>query len=392
MALVPFMAAAEAALVTATFAPAAEIPLSGAIDPHGLLVADVNKDGVRDVVTANQDSNNVSVLLGRGDGTFAANANYPVDGPWRVAVADLNRDDNPDLIAGNCGVSVLLGRGDGTFGATRNFSDPRIADPRQCPGVGASLAVADFNRDAKLDVAAVTRSRGGWMLWGRGDGTFEAADPNDDTFGLGGGPGYSQVAWGVAVGDVNKDGNPDLVTANDKAPYGSTGSWEGDISVLRGTGGTVASGFVRGAYRTGERWDIWDKEQNFGFAPALNTYAVALGDISGDGRLDVITANRGANPSSVSVVIGEGDGTFPLWRLNGRSSPRIYGLDGSPLSVAIGDLNGDGKPTWSPPTSPHTVPARRGGGRLCVVGKRGRDPPRRGLVWASARPGRSGPR
>lgn len=80
MALVPFMAAAEAALVTATFAPAAEIPLSGAIDPHGLLVADVNKDGVRDVVTANQDSNNVSVLLGRGDGTFAANANYPATG------------------------------------------------------------------------------------------------------------------------------------------------------------------------------------------------------------------------------------------------------------------------------------------------------------------------
>ena len=100
-------------------------------------VADLNHDGIPDLVTANTGSDDVSVLVGRGNGTFAAEQSVAVGvRPVAVAVADLNHDGIPDLVTANAGVitgvgpdvtsvnadvSVLLGRGDGTFtgGAAR---------------------------------------------------------------------------------------------------------------------------------------------------------------------------------------------------------------------------------------------------------------------------------
>lgn len=83
-------------------------------------MGDVNHDGIPDLVTANAGSNDVSVLLGRGDGTFAAEQRFPVGAqPQAIAVADVNHDGRPDLVTANVGfsaVTVLLGRSDGTFG------------------------------------------------------------------------------------------------------------------------------------------------------------------------------------------------------------------------------------------------------------------------------------
>src|SRR5262249_9343136 len=111
-------------------------------------VADLNGDGKPDLITANRrgNSSTVSVLLGRGDGTFAPKTDFPVGmDPYFVAVADLNGDGEPDLITANLdssGVTVLLGKGDGTFG------------PRTDYGVGGepeSLAVGELNGDGHLD-------------------------------------------------------------------------------------------------------------------------------------------------------------------------------------------------------------------------------------------------
>jgi hypothetical protein len=133
-------------------------------------VADLNYDGLPDLVTANFGSDNVSVLLGRGDGTFAAEQRFAVGGrPTSVVVADVNHDGLPDLVTANFGsddVSVLLGRGDGTFAAEQRFAVGVGADP-------TSVAVADLNGDLTPDLA-ITDSRFSavTVLLGRGDGTF----------------------------------------------------------------------------------------------------------------------------------------------------------------------------------------------------------------------------
>src|SRR5579871_3950171 len=117
-------------------------PASFGVDsgPFAVAVADVNGDGKPDLISANHNSNTVSVLLGNGNGTFQPALNFTTDArPLAIAVADVNRDGKPDLITANFignTVSVLLGNGDGAFQPAQNFSTGQ--DPR-------SVAVTDLN-------------------------------------------------------------------------------------------------------------------------------------------------------------------------------------------------------------------------------------------------------
>ncbi len=148
------------------------------------------------------------------------------------------------------------------------------------------------------------------VLLGNGDGTFRTS---------------VQYATGldplsVAEGDVNGDGNPDIVTAN---------SGSNTVSVLLGNGDGTFQAKVD--YATGG-------------SSGGNPYSVAVGDFNGDDKLDIVTANGQNENSSVSVLVGNGDGTF---------QPNVDFVIGSPLvnccsaleaeSVAVGDLNGDGR-------------------------------------------------
>src|SRR6266851_5186419 len=132
------------ALQTPRAQPGFQAPLSfdAGSNPVSVVVGDFNHDGIPDLVVANHGSNNVSVLLGKGDGTFGAAVHYAAGtGPNAVAVADLNGDGKPDLAvvnAGKASVSVFLGNGDGTFHAAVHY--PAGASP-------SSVAVGDFNRD-----------------------------------------------------------------------------------------------------------------------------------------------------------------------------------------------------------------------------------------------------
>jgi hypothetical protein len=322
-----------------TFQPAREFPVGSR--PYGLAVADVNGDGKPDIITSNYRDNDVSVLLGNGYGTFQAPRIYPVrKAPNEVQVADLNGDGIPDIVTANYGsdtVSVLLGNGDGTFQPAQGFA----------AGSGpASVAVADMNGDGKPDLVVGNRNASTvTVLLGRGNGTFQApvtlgagknrysaavADVNGDgkpdlvttsvlkntvtvqlgngdgTFGPGETVSVGPAPTSVAVADLNGDGRPDLVTTN------SDGN---SASVLLGNGDGTFS--VQQTFPVGR-----------------SPRAVAVADLTGDGIPDLVVANY--NDNTVSVLLGKGDGTF--------LPQEVFPVGAKPYSLAVADVNGDGKP------------------------------------------------
>jgi hypothetical protein len=217
-----------------TFQPAVAYG-SGGVRSFSVAVADVNGDGKPDLLVTNVYASNtnwnngtVGVLLGNGDGTFQSALAYPSGGywPWSVAVADLNKDGKRDVVVANqcsdssCGttgsVGVLLGNGDGTL---------QTAVPYDSRGSWAwFVTLSDVNGDAKPDVIVANyNSSTVGVLSGRGDGTFQTAA----TFASGG-----DFAYSVAVADVNGDGKPDLVVANLFADSSST---NGAVNVLINT-------------------------------------------------------------------------------------------------------------------------------------------------------------
>ena len=273
--------------------------------PWSVAIADLNADGRPDLVTADPVSSTVSVLLGNGHG-FGPKTDFGTsDRPYSVAIADVNEDGRPDLVAATYGlyelgqagaVSVLLGNGNGTFKPKTDFAAEYGSK---------SVAIADLNADGHLDLAvANVLSNTVTVLLGNGHGEFTY----NTLLTLGSAPNS------VAIGDLNADGRPDLAVAN-------TGS--NTVSVLLGNGdGTF-----------GNRTD---------FGTYISPYSVAIGDLNADARPDLAVANYGVigYDGLVSVLPGNGDGTFEPkldFYTGYPQSPALY-------SVAIGDLNADGRP------------------------------------------------
>jgi FG-GAP-like repeat len=188
----------------------------GGSTPVWAAVADFNRDHNPDIAISVTTTDSVAVLLGNGDGTFQPAINYPVGGgPQGITTGDIDGDGNPDIVsADQCGddpgcragtVSVLLGNGDGTF-------QPRIVSPEGL--FPLSVAVADFNGDAQADLAVANPcgtdltcvSHGGvGVLLGKGDGTFQPVIVYPAT-------GFDTAR--LNLGDFNRDGIPDVVAMN----------------------------------------------------------------------------------------------------------------------------------------------------------------------------------
>src|SRR5438034_215867 len=169
MVIVPFILLSRLFLCGSAFADACPAPSFAAahtfdagVSPFWVAVGDFNGDDKFDLAVANFHSADVSVLLGNGDGTFPPAINSGLGGS--PVVADINGDGKLDLVTEG---SVRLGNGDGTFKPAVNFSTG--ASP-------ISVAVGDFNRDGKPDLAVANNGSGNVsVLLGNGDGTFQPA-------------------------------------------------------------------------------------------------------------------------------------------------------------------------------------------------------------------------
>ena len=218
--------------------------------PSAIVAGDFTGDGVLDLAVAEANSDDVSVLLNNGHGTFGAPDVYAVGQiPLALVAADFG-NGHVDLATANedsDDVSVLLGNGDGTFQPQLRF------------GVGtspAALVAADFNGDDRLDLAVANRGSGDIsVLLGRGDGTFQDQVTN---------PVASDPTAAVTA-DLTHDGHVDIITAN---------SYSNDISVLLGNGD--------GTFQAAQS-----------FPAGRDPTDLVVGDFNGDGRLDVAVADSG---------------------------------------------------------------------------------------------------
>lgn len=289
-------AAVSFATTPVSFSPATSFLVEGT-HPASVAIADLNGDGKPDLAAANVFSDNVSILLGTGTGTFGAATTFAVGPhPTSVAIADLNGDGKPDLAVANFhggSVSILLGTGTGAFGAATNF--PAGGNP-------FSVAIGDLNGDGKPDLAVtlVNVLDAVSVLLGTGTGGFGAA-----TIFVAGGTPES-----VAIGDLNGDGKPDLAVAN---------FYTNNVSVLLNT--TPPAGATPSFSAAN-------------FAGGTGPISVAIADLNGDSKPDLAVANHVS--SNVSILLGTGTGAF--------GAATNFAVAWIPLSVAIADLNGDGQP------------------------------------------------
>lgn len=313
-------------------------------DPCSVVAADFNDDSLADLAAANKDDDTVSVLLGRGDGTFDGATDFAVgQTPYEVVTADFNRDGALELATANRddhSVSVLLGNGGGAF-------DPQVVYELD-PGwymYPEALAAGDITGDGWTDIVATGRS-GVYVLINAGDGTF-GADAPDYYKGC--------TSAGVFAGDFDSDGDLDLVIAN---------AGSNTISYLANAGDGTYPAYVDLSVGTDWSYDLTGADLNQdghldlvstnspGFSVFLGNGdgtlqprtdqtipttvgRVACADVTGDGRPDLILTRPGGDESWVTLAQGSGDGSFQL--------VRNHAVGEEPAGLAMADFSRDGK-------------------------------------------------
>jgi hypothetical protein len=316
-------------------------------DPSTVTEADVNGDGKPDLIYLDGTApKQLHVLLGNGDGTFAAgqNVHLPSSIGGTITVADLNKDSKPDLILGGDTakgeIAVLLGNGDGSFQtAIVSTFTPTVTAYVE---MNSLIGVADFDGDGSADLAAsdilnnkvyiltgnnkgsftlkstlmgegtpskvltadlngdghqdlVVQMGGSVMVYlGKGDGTFQA------------GVNYTGIdnVQGFLLTDFDGDSRPDLAVVG----------YDSSIAILHGNSdGTFAATSEGGSSYSGP-----------------STIPITAADFNSDGTLDIATASI----NGIGIELGQSGLKF--------SAPKFYSGSPTAMPVAVGDFNGDG--------------------------------------------------
>jgi hypothetical protein len=357
------------------YAPNPPVPTGG----HGfapVVVGDFNGDGNLDVAAANSQDNTVSVLLGDGTGGLVPAPGTPFatggSNPTALVAGDFDGDGKLDLVVADANsgdVSVLLGNGNGSFHAAGAPVPISICNPL---GFGdfLSLTVGDLNGDGHLDVAVADfYCNDVKVLLGDGHGGLALAPGSP--FSTGG-----SYPTSIGVGDFNRDTRADLAVVNSCPPSGSCDN--GSVALFLGNGGGTFTPTAGSPFAVN----------------VTEPQALAVGDVNGDGRPDVVVGDTPTAPGGLAVLLGDGQGGLTLapgspmkdnsgpitlgdFAGNGRQDVAVpdqfgntvqvflsdtsgaltpapgspYVINGDPgypqveaLAVAAGDFNGDGKP------------------------------------------------
>ena len=300
--------------------------------PHSVAAADLNADGLIDLVVCNQHEGTVSVLLnttmpGATTPTFATQQAFTVGtNPVAAAIADIDGDGQPDLIVANASSGTLsILRNTTAAGATApSFDDQQTFATGSYP---YSVAATDLDGDGKLDLAVANVGSGTLSLLRN----TTAAGATTLTFDAQQLIRVGTEPASVAVADFNADGRPDLVVADFIV---------GQASVLLNTTAAGAAAF-----------SFADKQD---LATDVSPVSVATGDFNGDGKRDAVVANSFTYTASVfinSTAAGAATATF--------SPAQASELGVVPASVAVADVNGDGMPDL--------ISANQGGVGLSVL-------------------------
>ena len=301
LAFAAFAAPRDAFAVAGDFTAPATSPEPAGIQPTSVAVGDLNNDGHPDQAVANQNSNDVTILLGDGTGNFTAAAGSPEaagTGPRAVTIGDFDANGKDDLAVANQSsnnVTILLGDGTGNFSAAATSPEAVGSSPQ-------SVAVGDFDANGKDDLAVVNQaSHNVTILLGDGTGNFSAAAASPEAV-----DGFPRS---IAVGDFDANGKDDLAVLN-QASINVT------ILLGDGTGNFTAAGI---------------SPATAGVTPLL----VVVGDFDGNGKDDLAVATFGTD--NVTILLGDGTGNFTV----AAGSPESAGS--SPTSVAVGDFDANGK-------------------------------------------------
>lgn len=371
--------------------------------PQAVLAADFTGDSLADLAVVNYGDNSISVLKNLGGGSFdIALTSLTGSGPRSLAAGDLDHDGDLDLVTANSGgdVSVLLGNGDGTFQPPASLTlpgqfPPDYTDSTPLAQTPLSVAVGDIDGDGHLDLVATGQTAFTQSYTGYYGGTYYSTVYN----------GYVNVLLGNGSGSFSDGGthllygaSPDSIVladfdGNGRTDVAAVDAWYSTVSVLLNIDGTLqdpvnsSTGYAPRSAAAGDldgdgKLDLVTAD-SYGVSVlrgkgdgtfeslhslSVNGYplSVAVGDVNADGRLDlVVTSNQftctsygyygcydGYYTGSVNVVLGYGDGTF--------ASPEATTLpNGSPVAVALTDLDGNG--------SPDAAVADSGAGQVSVL-------------------------
>ncbi len=327
------------------FSEAMEFPGS-AMDTRSVVVADVDGDGMVDIIVGNRNQNS-QLLLNDGDGLFTDADN--LSGGFRaincIAAADMNGDGMVDIIVGNWNQDnqLLLNEGSGSFSGAINLPGGAMAT--------TSIVAADVNGDGLLDIIVGNVNQNNQLLINNGDGSY--SEPTNL-------PGGELTTTTIVASDVNKDGRVDIIIGNwwnqnnQLILNHGNGSYSEPIDLPGGALAATRSMAVADVNgdgmvdliigNVGQNQVLMDQGNgNYSEAPidlpggTLVTYSIAAADINGDGMVDILIGNMAQSniAQNNQLLINQGDGSF-------FGAVDLPGGAMYTYSIAAADVNGDG--------------------------------------------------